>query len=430
MPGPIANLGAVAGVMVSLAASALGAQQQVKVSVSAVPNPIAAGSCTRIWADVRDELNRALTLENGIPLQWGSYDYSASNGSDFEWRSTASGESELCAKPGVGAVTTQITATVKGTPYSGATVLTVGTPVAGPPQVATATTPATSPGQAPPAQAAVPAQATVPAQPYVPPAPTYAPPAPANGPPAQPAAPPAQGYSPQPATNAPQPAQATAPAQPPAAAPVAAPAPVAEAQPAVKSGGGFFKKIGSHLKQRAAEVKEQTALNLTAAATQVVDTTFQTGTRLVASTTAEVTNTARMGIGGVGQKLMLAPQRGGASADNLALAIASGRAVLLEMRFTPGTDVLEPSARELVRRLAVELRTAMVNKPAAKYVIEGHVDSVPNAQVLSEYRAAAVKVALSSNGVDANRLIALGYGTSRPLQPGGPTARIEIAQTQ
>jgi outer membrane protein OmpA-like peptidoglycan-associated protein len=199
----------------------------------------------------------------------------------------------------------------------------------------------------------------------------------------------------------------------------------------VKSGGGFFKKLGSHIKQKASEAKTETTQSLTAAATQVVDTTFQTGSRLVASTTAEVTNTARMGIGGVGRKLMLAPQRGGANADNLTLAIASGRAVLLELRFAPGTDVLEPSARELVRRLAVELRTAMVTTPTARYVIEGHVDSVPNAQVLSEYRAAAVKAALLNGGVNGERLIALGYGTSRPLQPGGPpTARIEIAQTQ
>jgi outer membrane protein OmpA-like peptidoglycan-associated protein len=201
---------------------------------------------------------------------------------------------------------------------------------------------------------------------------------------------------------------------------------VAEAQPAVKTGGGFFKKIGSHLKQRAAEVKEQTALNLTAAATQVVDTTFQTGTRLVASTTAEVTNTARMGIGGVGQKLMLAPQRGGGNADNLALAIASGRAVLLEMRFTPGTDVLEPSARELAVRLGAELRNAMATMPTVRFEIQAHLDAVPNAQVLSENRAAAVKAVLS-NQVDAKRLTALGYGTSQPLN-GVPTARVEIVR--
>lgn len=381
MPRPVINLVAMAGVMVLMGVSPLVGQQQVRVTVTALTNPIAPGGCTRISADVRDELNRQLTLENGVPLQWGSYDYTNSNGTDFEWRSTASGEAELCAKAAAGAASTQITATIKGMPHSGSTMLAIS---------ASAPQPTAAP-------------ATVPAQPYVPP-PAYTPP-------------PSQGYSP--------PTGAT---QPTAAAP--APPQQAQGQP-VKSAGGFLKKIGSHIKQRAAEVKTETAQNLTLAATQVVDTTFQTGTRLVASTTAEVSNTARMGIGGVGQKLMLAPQRGGGSADNLALAIASGRAVLLEMRFTAGTDVLEPAARELVRRLAVELRTAMATTPGSRWVIEAHVDSVPNAQVLSEYRAAAVKTALADNGVDPARLIALGYGTSRSLQPGGPpVARVEVARAQ
>lgn len=421
MSARMVKLGAVVWAFGVSGAPGLGAQQQVNVTVAAVPNPVPPGSCTRLVADVRDELNRALTFENGVPLQWSSYDYASSNGVDFEWRQAATGEYELCAKAGVAAANTQVTATIKGMPYSGATLVTVMS--AGP----------AAPGGAPASPASVPPvpqpavnPATVPAQPYVPPPEGYAAPAPASTPPVAATQPPAQGYAPPPASAAG--AQPPATAQPPAAAP--APPQQAQAQP-VKSAGGLFKKIGSHIKQRASEVKAQTSQNLTAAATQVVDTAFQSGSKLVSSTTAEVSNTARMGIGGVGQKLMLAPQRGAGSADNLALAIASGRAVLLEMRFAPGTDVLEPAARELVRRLAVELRTAMVTTPGVQYIIEAHVDSVPNAQVLSEYRAAAVKSALSSNGVDANRLVALGYGTSRPLQPGGPpVARVEIARTQ
>jgi outer membrane protein OmpA-like peptidoglycan-associated protein len=349
-----------------LGASRAGAQQQVNVSVAAVPNPVPPGSCARIVTDVRDELNRQLTLENGTPLQWSSYDYASTNGLDFEWKNTPTGEPELCAKPGAAAANTQVTATIKGMPYNGGTLVTVAV------------------------------------QPYASPPQTYTPP------------------------QTPVPSQPVVAAQPPVAAP-APPQQVAE-QP-VKSGGGFLKKIGGHLKQRAAEVKAETAQSLTLAATQVVDTAFQSGSKLVSSTAAEASNTARMSIGGVGQKLMLVPQRGGAGADNLAVAIASGRVVLLEMRFAPNSDVLEPSARELVRRVAVELRQAMASTPTAQFVIEAHVDSVPNGQVLSEHRAAAVKSALFNSGVDMRRLIALGYGFSRPPQPGGlAVARVEIAR--
>jgi outer membrane protein OmpA-like peptidoglycan-associated protein len=402
------NLGAIVGVIAALAASSSTAQS-VKVTVAAVPNPIAAGGCTRIWADVRDSLNRQLTFENGAPLQWSSYDYSSSNGTDFEWRSTASGESELCAKAAAGAVSTEVVATIKGMTYSGTTQVSVAAPGATAPQVASAVAPATPPATSQPAAAAP----TVPAQPYVAP-PAYAPP------PAQataPAVPPSQTYA------------ANPPAAPP---PAAAPTPPQQAQPQpVKSGGGFFKKLGSHLKERAAAAKAETAQNLTAAATQVVDTAFQTGSKLVSSTAAEASNTARMGIGGVGRQLMLAPQRGGTNADNLALAIASGRAVLLEMRFAPNSDVLEPAGRELAGRVAAELRQAMAANPTVQFVIEGHVEPGPNAQVLSELRAGAVKAALLSGGVDGRRLIALGYGDSRPLEAGGPpVARIEVARAQ
>ena len=430
MQGRIINLIVTAGVLASLGVSAAGAQQQVKVTVAAVPNPIAAGSCTRIWADVRDELNRQLTLENGVPLKWDSYDYLSSNGTDFEWRSTGSIEAELCAKPGVGAVSTEVTATIKGMPYSGSTLVSVA-PGGAAPGVASAAPPAAAPQ--PPTPATVPAQPYTPGAASAPPAQAYAPPAQGSAPPAQGSVPPDQAYAP--------PAQAYAPpAQPyaPPAAPAASPPPAAAPQPQpqavaaqpvqaqpVKSGGGFFKKIGSHIKQKAAEVKNETTQNLAAAATQVVDTTFKTGSRLVASTTAEVTNTARLGIGGVGQKLMLAPQRGGGSADNLALAIASGRAVLVELRFTPGTSVLEPSARDLVQRLGGELRKAMAEMPAARFEINAHVES-PADQVLSENRAATIK-ALLSNQADGARLTALGYGASQPLN-GVPTARVEIVR--
>jgi outer membrane protein OmpA-like peptidoglycan-associated protein len=490
MPVPIIQFGAIVAVVTTIAVLPAHAQQQVIVTVTAVPKEVTPGTCTRIVTEVRDELNRQLTLENGTPLGWSSFEYASANGTDFEWRSLPSGEAELCAKPAAGAVTTQVTATIRGMPYNGATIVAVA-PRASSSEQASAAVPPVSP-------------AAVPTQPYVPPgqpqpvaAPAGAAPAsasasdasqaagavgqgaaagaapgaaaatPAASTPAGGAAAPAAGaaggvYAPSQTAGAapdqgaagaaaagaayappgagvaqgaagaaaPQPAAGAAAPQPAAGAaatqPAAPPPPQQVAAQPVKKGGGFFKKLGGHIKQRAAEVKAETSQNLTAAATQIVDTTFQTGTKLVASTTAEVTNTARLKIGGVGQKLMLFPQRGGGSADNLALAISSGRAVLPEIRFTPGTSVLEPSGRELVNRLGVELRNEMARAPGIRFEIYAHVDSGASAQVLSEERAGAVKAALA-NYADAKRLTALGYGASQPV-PGVPGSRVEIVR--
>jgi outer membrane protein OmpA-like peptidoglycan-associated protein len=198
--------------------------------------------------------------------------------------------------------------------------------------------------------------------------------------------------------------------------------------------GGLFKKIGEHIKRKAGDVTTETAQRLAGTATQVVDTTLETGSGLVSSTAAEAGNKARMTIGGVGRSLMPEALRGGNGSDNLATVLASGHAVLRMIRFTGATDVLEPSSRELAKRLAGAL-----HRIPGTFVIEAHVDpllSPAASQQLSEDRAAAVKRALIAHGVQAERLIALGYGASEP-QPevppegGSPSsARIEVLRAQ
>jgi outer membrane protein OmpA-like peptidoglycan-associated protein len=214
-------------------------------------------------------------------------------------------------------------------------------------------------------------------------------------------------------------------------------APVQLTTPPAEKGGGFFKKLGQHLKDKASEVTSQTATNLTNSATQVVDVTAQTGSNLVSGAAAQVTSVAQTKVGGVTSSLVPSALRGGASADNLAMAVQSGRAELRMMRFIGNTDVLDATGRDLIRRLAVVLKTTPGN-----FVIQAHVDLLPSpadpgaSQVLSEHRAAAVKTALIAAGVEATRLTALGYGTSdpKPEAPveGGPpsSARVVIAKLQ
>jgi len=430
--------------------------------VTAVPNPVPAGSCAGILVEVRDPAGQRLANVDGIQLYPNSYDYSVPNATDFSWRNGDPNSGYLCSRAGAEAVSTPVIATIRGTGHFGSTVLAIQP---GPPaQVATAASSATAsaPGAAYSQGAPT---AGVPGQPYVPPtppgvqpvpsaaqpsyaqpgAPAGAPVATAAGQPYVPApagaqpgataavppgyAPPQTGYEPGSAPTQPTPAvayQPPAPAPQSTASPQVAPAPVPVAD---KSVGGFFKKMGKRIKERAAEVTTATADNLAASATHLADTTLQTGSGLVTGTVAGASNMAQVTVGGAGKSLLPSALRMDGSSDNLALAINSGRAVLREMRFDPANGQLTPAALELAHRVANELR----GKPA-KWVIEAYVDPAPGDQQLSEYRAGLVKAVLMHFGVPGESLMALGYGPSKlePLVPadgGAPTAaHIDIAQ--
>jgi outer membrane protein OmpA-like peptidoglycan-associated protein len=432
---------------------ALQAQQQVQMIVTAVPNPVPAGSCAGILVEVRDPAGQRLANVDGIQLYPNSYDYSVPNATDFSWRNGDPNSGYLCSRAGAEAVSTPVIATIRGTGHFGSTVLAIQPGPAA--QVATATPPAAAPTPAAAYAQGAPAGTSAPGQPYVPPTqpgvqpdpaaaqPTYAQPgAPVAAPAGQPyapasagaqpvataavpagAAPPQTGYQPGSAPTQPTPAVAY---QPPAPAPQAAPAPVPVPD---KSVGGFFKKMGKRIKERAAEVTTATADNLAASATHLADTTLQTGSGLVTGTVAGASNMAQVTVGGAGKSLLPSALRMDGSSDNLSLAINSGRAVLREMRFDPATGQLTPASLELAHRVANELR----GKPA-KWVIEAYVDPAPGDQQLSEYRAGLVKAVLMHFGVPGESLMALGYGPSKlePLVPadgGAPTAaHIDIAQ--
>jgi OmpA-OmpF porin, OOP family len=98
----------------------------------------------------------------------------------------------------------------------------------------------------------------------------------------------------------------------------------------------------------------------------------------------------------------------------------------LSVQFELGSANVSPASRELLAKLG-----AAMNSPALAgqlFRIEGHTDSTGDAagnQRLSERRAQSVQAFLEKNsGVVAGRLLALGKGSSEPLDPTNPKAAV------
>ena len=85
-----------------------------------------------------------------------------------------------------------------------------------------------------------------------------------------------------------------------------------------------------------------------------------------------------------------------------------------EVNFAFDSSELRPQAEVTLDEVARRLR----EHTDVRIRIEGHTDSVGSAQYnqgLSERRAESVRDYLASQGVDANRMMAVGYGEQRPV---------------
>jgi len=97
---------------------------------------------------------------------------------------------------------------------------------------------------------------------------------------------------------------------------------------------------------------------------------------------------------------------------------ASGRATLHGILFDLDSANLRADSKPVLDDVA----RLLASETAWKLTIEGHTDGTGAAahnQTLSEQRAAAVKVYLVSQGVDAARLATAGFGSSRPVADNG-----------
>lgn len=105
----------------------------------------------------------------------------------------------------------------------------------------------------------------------------------------------------------------------------------------------------------------------------------------------------------------------GATADQLALqARIASAAALRPITFQTGAAELTPESDIAISAIA----QIMIDNPTIRIEVGGHTDSdgvSEENELLSQARADAVVVSLTSKGVEADRLIARGFGDAQPI---------------
>lgn len=111
----------------------------------------------------------------------------------------------------------------------------------------------------------------------------------------------------------------------------------------------------------------------------------------------------------------------------------SGTLRVSELRFVARTDTLIAAAAPVMGLLARALLAV-----SGHYLVAAHTAASGDAttdQALSDRRAGVVRQRLVRNGVAASRLVAMGFGSSKPIraapnEPPAPVDRIEITKIQ
>jgi outer membrane protein OmpA-like peptidoglycan-associated protein len=89
--------------------------------------------------------------------------------------------------------------------------------------------------------------------------------------------------------------------------------------------------------------------------------------------------------------------------------------ILEKVQFAPGSARIRPRSFAMLNQVVSVLKS---HPDVARVQVEGHTDSTGSARTntsLSQARAESVANYLSAHGVERSRLVARGFGPSRPL---------------
>ena len=206
------------------------------------------------------------------------------------------------------------------------------------------------------------------------------------------------------------------------------------AAPARAEAQAVFKKIREQAVRRVEEHKAKVDSSVVRTAAGAVDSTLDKTGRAADAVVSKVGGAADTAISRTEHGVRSA-LKGGDDDELAALSaqLGAGHAVLRDLHFAPNSDQLDPSADAALARLAKALLAA-----DGVFIVEGHTDPMATpaaAQALSEQRAKAVKARLVAGGVPAARLLAVGYGATRPAEGNANgnangNARIELTRAQ
>lgn len=184
--------------------------------------------------------------------------------------------------------------------------------------------------------------------------------------------------------------------------------------------GRIKEQASSKLKEKKKAADER-VLNATG---EVVDSVAEKSARGIDSAVTKTSNVLTTAVDRTEQSV--AGAFSGLGGENaLAKQHAAGHVVLSDLQFADDGSVM-PASSGTIRALA-----RLMKDGTDAWMVEGHVAAGAGDQVLSDHRAKTIKAALVAEGVDAGRVWARGFGSSRPPTDAATLAdRVEIVRMQ